>query len=242
MAAAGRLVILLDLDNTLLDNDTIKADLDRLLADTLGETVQRRFWETYEDVRRDLDVVSFPVTMRRVDQELPQAGVGRRVSDFLMRYPYRKRLFPGIPAALRRLSRLGTLVILSDGEPWFQTKKIEVSGLDRAVAGNVMLFKHKEHHLDEVRHWYPAVRYVFVDDKPRLIGSIKARLGADVTTVWVRQGSYAAAGSAPDAHLADVTVQSVSELPGLSTSQLLGLESPPATERDQPRRAPALAR
>ena len=202
-------VVLLDLDNTLIDNDRIKADLSELLLEIGGPEIQRSWTVLYEQVRSELGVVSIPLTMQRFAAAHPDSGHAARVADLLMRYPYRRRVFPGALAALRRLRRLGPLAILSDGEPWFQMKKICGSGLDRAVEGNVMLFAHKEDHLDDVFRWYPAERYIFIDDKPRLGAVLKKLLGDRVTTVWVRQGSYAAAGWDAAESPADIVLDSI---------------------------------
>jgi hypothetical protein len=194
MPHRDRLVILFDVDNTLLDNDRVKADLDRYLADEYGEKVRERFWVLYEQVRQELDVVSFAVVIQRLHVEMPHLHAFSHLTDFLMRYPFKKRLYPGARAALRRLRQFGVPVILSDGDPWFQSKKITDAGIASAVNGNVLIFTHKEDHLPELRRWYPADHYLFFDDKAWLVARMKARMGDDLTGVWVRQGSYAARG------------------------------------------------
>ena len=41
-------------------------------------------------------------------------------------------------------------MILSDGDVVFQPRKVERSGLFEAVDGNVLIYVHKEHELDDV--------------------------------------------------------------------------------------------
>lgn len=240
MAHQDPLVILIDVDNTLIDNDGVKADIDRYLAETFGEPSRGRFWELYEDVRRELDVVSFPVVIERLQHEAGSAGAFARLTDYLMRYPFRERLYPGALAALRHLRRFGPLVVLSDGDPWYQGKKIGDAGIGRAVGGNVLIFTHKEEHLDDVRRWYPAAHYAFLDDKPRLVSGIKRLLGAEVTAIWVRQGSYAAPGWGGLDPPADLTLDAIAGARRLAEAQLLGRAPGPVVPPSRRRRAPAI--
>jgi hypothetical protein len=227
----GALVILLDVDNTLLDNDAVKADIDGFLAAAFDASFRARFWQVYEEVRRDLDVVSFPVTLQRLRGEAGDGRRFRRLVEFLMRYRFRRRLYPGVPAVMRRFHRAGLPVILSDGDPWFQAKKITDAGLGRMVNGNVLIFLHKEAQLDEVRRWYPAGHYAFFDDKPRLVAEVKRRLGELVTAVWVRQGSYAGGGWGDLAPPPDLVLEAIGDAVRLSRGQLLGRRGAPAARR-----------
>jgi hypothetical protein len=227
MPHRDELVVLLDVDNTLLDNDAVKADLDRFIGENLGGFMRERFWALYEDVRKELDVVNFAVVMERLHHEAPDAHAFSRLTDFLMRYPFRKRLYPGTLAAIRHLRRFGVPVILSDGDPWFQAKKVADAGIGAAVAGNVLIFTHKENHLDEVRRWYPAGHYAFVDDKPRLVAEMKSRMGDELTAIWVNQGSYAAEGWGDLTPPADLALDSIDDARWLTHDQLLGRKPGP---------------
>jgi hypothetical protein len=75
----------------------------------------------------------------------------------------------------------------------FQPRKIQRSGIWEAVEGRVMIYVHKERVLDHVQRRYPAGHYVMVDDKATLLAAMKTALGAQLTTVFVRQGHYALA-------------------------------------------------
>lgn len=222
MSAQHPLVILLDLDNTLLDSDGVKADFDTYLAEGFGEGARRRFWELYEDVRRDLGVVSFPAALERLHHEAPELHVYSQGTDFLMRYRFRQRLFRGTLPALRHLRRFGPLVLLSDGDPWFQLKKAADSGIARAVGGNVLIFSHKERHLDEVRRFYPADHYAYFDDKPWLLAEVASRMGVGVTTVWLRQGGYARAGAEGVAPAVDFVLDDIAHASRLTDAHLRG--------------------
>jgi FMN phosphatase YigB (HAD superfamily) len=241
MSHDDSLVILLDVDNTLLDNDTVKADLDRFIGERFGDSMRERFWVLYEEVRKELDAVNFAVVMERLHHEAPSAHVFSQLTDFLMHYPYRKRLYPGALTAIRHLRRYGVPVILSDGDPWFQAKKVADAGISAAVGGHVLIFTHKEDHLGEVRRWYPAEHYVFVDDKPRLVAKMKARMGDELTAVWVNQGSYAREGWGDLTPCADLVLDSIDGARWLTHDQLLGREPGPVRIPRRARRVPAVA-
>ena len=46
------LVFLIDVDNTLIDNDNVKNDLDAHLQVEIGPALTARFWELYEQARK----------------------------------------------------------------------------------------------------------------------------------------------------------------------------------------------
>lgn len=238
MPADLPLVILLDLDNTLLDSDGIKADFDRYLGEAVGEALRVRFWELYEQVRRELGMVSFPVALERLHQEAPGAHACSHGIDYLARYPFRRRLLPGALAAIRSLRRWGTAVVLSDGDPWFQFKKVTESGIARAVDGNVLIFTHKEQHLEEVRSRFPAAHYACFDDKPELLARIKEQWGDGVSTVWLAQGGYARRGWDGIVPGADLVLTNIGQARWLTDAQLRGA-APGPVRRPSPARVPA---
>ena len=193
MTAPDRsLVFLLDCDNTLLDNDALKADLDTRLGKLLGTELNTRFWDLYEEVRRDTDVVNYPVVLDRFAQHCPDIALYDQARAIIMDYPFAERLYPDTMAVLAHLRTIGIPAILSDGDPIYQPLKIERSGLAAAVEGRVLIYIHKEDHLDEVMERWPAPMYVPVDDKRRILAAIKRLHPARFVTVHVRQGHYAA--------------------------------------------------
>jgi len=189
---AESVVFLLDIDNTLIDNDAVKAYIQAQLLSSGGRPLDSKFWEIYEAVRADLGTVSVPITierLRRIADDLsPIDGLARRVFDA----PFAAFVYPGVIELIAWLRERGLPVVLSDGDPWFQTKKITDSRLGAAVWGNVLVFSHKEEHVDEIRRWYPAQHYLALDDKASLLAELKRRFGGNLTTIWVRQGRYAA--------------------------------------------------
>ncbi|HEU0116864.1 MAG TPA: HAD family hydrolase [Thermomicrobiales bacterium] len=211
--------VFLDVDNTLLDNDRAKADLDRELGALLGERGRVRFWQTYEAVRRDAGMVDIPMTLARF--EAGETSLARRaaLADLFMRFPYADYLFPGALATIAQLRRSNRVAILSDGDPIFQPSKIWRAGLTAAVDGNAIVVDHKERRLPAVVATYPAGRYVLVDDKPGLLRAMAAALPAPTTTVFVRQGHYAA-DQAPAGWRPTVAIDAIDHLAAIDLDAL----------------------
>jgi FMN phosphatase YigB (HAD superfamily) len=184
-------VFLFDVDNTLLDNDRVSADLKRFLTDHVGQERQRRYWALFEELRTELGYADYLGALQRYRTENPRDPNLLAVSEFLVEYYFANRLFPNSLDVLDHVSQWGTAAILSDGDVVFQPRKIRRSGLFDGVKGNVLIYVHKEHELDDVKQRYPADHYVLIDDKIRILTAVKKVWGAGVTTVFVRQGHYA---------------------------------------------------
>jgi hypothetical protein len=94
------------------------------------------------------------------------------------------------------------------------------SNLADAVEGRVLIYVHKQEHLDEVMRIYPADHYAMIDDKPDILADSKALLGNRLTTVFVRQGKYAH-GELPANFTPDISVAHIGDLRGYSAAQFL---------------------
>ena len=211
-ASQSDVVFLLDVDNTLLDNDRFSAALDARLTQAFGGAGRlryRRFYETIRDRQGYADYLE-PLQCMREPFEADARMLG--LSAFLLDFPFDELVYPGAFAALEAISTRGTAVILSDGDMVFQPRKIQRSGLWDAVQGRVLVTMHKQRTLDAVQQAYPARHYVMVDDKPALLGDIKAAMADRVTTVFVRQGHYAREGVERGAPAADVSLGAIAEL------------------------------
>ena len=206
-------MFLVDVDNTLLDNDAVIADLRRHLVETFGPERDRRYWEIFEQLRDELGYADYLGALQRYRVERPREMHLLQISAFLLHYPFASRVYPGAMDALRALRARGRTAILSDGDVVFQPRKIERSGLWAAVEGEVLIYIHKEEMLDDVEHRYPARRYVMVDDKLRILTAMKKVWGERLTTVFVRQGHYAHERHHLDGFpSADVTVDAIADL------------------------------
>lgn len=233
-------VTLLDVDNTLLDNDAVTADLRAHLTAQVGRQRQGRYWELFEELRTELGYADYLGALQRYRVEQPQDSHLLSLSTFLIDYPFANRLYPGSLDVIRHVKRWGPAVVLSDGDVVFQPRKIHRSGIFEAVDGNILVYIHKERELADVARRYPARHYVMVDDKPRLLDAVKRVWDQRVTTVFPRQGHYALD---PDAFakyaVPDVTLQRIGELVDYDLKSLIGATrpAPPApTARRTPRR------
>jgi len=208
-------VFLVDVDNTLLDNDKIQQDLKDHLERAFGLAARERYWRILEDMFVALGYRDYLGALQRYRGEHPREVELLSMSSFLIDYPFADRLFPASLEVLKRLRSFGPTVILSDGDVVFQPRKIENAGLSDAVDGRVLVYVHKEEALDDVERRYPADHYVIVDDKLRILTAVKQFWGARATTVFVRQGTYAHDPKVTDAFpSADVVIERIGDLLG----------------------------
>jgi FMN phosphatase YigB (HAD superfamily) len=188
---AHRVVFLLDVDNTLLDNDRVISDLRRHLEREVGHEQNERYWTIFEELRAELGYADYLGALQRYRIEYPYDTHLLTVSTYLVNYPFANRLFPNAIDVVEHCQQWGPVVILSDGDVVFQPRKVERSGLIEAVEKNALIYIHKELELADVERRYPAEHYVMVDDKVRILAAMKKAWGQRVTTVFPRQGHYA---------------------------------------------------
>jgi len=221
MTLPDSIVFLIDVDNTLLDNDRIQNDIKRHLDREFGVACRERYWGILEQLFTELGYRDYLGALQRYRVEHPQDIHLLSMSSFLVDYPFANRLYPGSLDVLEKFRSWGQTVVLSDGDVVFQPRKVERSGISEAVDGHVLIYIHKEQALDDVERRYPAKRYVLVDDKLRILTAVKKIWGDRVTTVFPRQGQYASdpnviAACPP----ADFTVERIGDLLNYELSAL----------------------
>jgi FMN phosphatase YigB (HAD superfamily) len=220
-AKPHRVVFLLDVDNTLLNNDRVTEDLRQFLVKEFGEERQKRYWAIYEQQRAELGYADYLGALQRYRAENPRDPRFLIMSKYMMQYPFANRVYPHAVDVIEHLQQWGPCVILSDGDVVFQPRKIDRSGLGQAVHENVLIYLHKEHELDDVESRYPSQHYVLIDDKLRILDAVKKIWGGGVTTVFVRQGHYALDPKAIAKYPpADVTVDHIGDLRKYDFQQL----------------------
>jgi len=230
MARRHPIVFLVDVDNTLVDNDGIQQDLKDHLEQTYGVAARDRYWTILEDLMQELGYRDYIGALQRFRVEHPREIELLAMSPFLMDYPFADRLYPDALKVLQRLRSLGPTVILSDGDVVFQPRKVERAGLARVADGDVLIYIHKEEALDDVERRFPAEHYVLVDDKLRILDAVKQVWGERVTTVFPRQGQYA-----HDAKViaalppADVTIERIGDLLDHDVARLAAAPRTPAS-------------
>jgi len=188
--ASGR-VFLLDVDNTLLDNDRFADDLGARLEADFGAAQRQRYWDIFARLRQELGLADYLATLQEFRVGLDAEPRLLRMSEYLLEYPFADLLYPQALATIGHLASLGTPIVLSDGDIVFQPRKIQRAGIWAAVEGRVLIYVHKERSLASLQQRYPAEHYVMVDDKPNLLAAMKLALGDRLTTIFVRQGHYA---------------------------------------------------
>jgi hypothetical protein len=186
-----KIVFLFDVDNTLLDNDHIVADLMDYLEREIGHERQQRYWTYFEQLRTELGYADYLGALQRYRLEYPRDSHILAVSHYLIDYPFANRLFPNSLDTVEHTRRFGAPVIVSDGDVVFQPLKIRRSGLMDIFDSRVLIYIHKESELGDVAEHYPADHYVFIDDKVRILAAVKQVWDSRVTTVFPRQGHYA---------------------------------------------------
>jgi len=221
MADVEDLVILFDVDNTLLDNDRIQEELREHLRQTYGDRACERYWAHFQDLWGELGYADYLGALDRYRlEELHDPGI-LQMGSWLIDYPFADRLYPQALDAVKYVRPWGPSVILSDGDAVFQPRKIERSGLWRAVDGRVLIYVHKERELDDVEHWRPAKRYVLIDDKLRILDAAKKHWNDRVTTVFPRQGHYAHdAAALAGLRPADIEIEHIGDLMKYDLSRL----------------------
>ena len=185
------IVFLFDVDNTLLNNDRVQADLDSHIGIEHGTTVRNRYWEIFENLRSELGYADYLGALERYRLEDLHDPRLLRISNWLVDYPFSDRLYSGALDAVKHMQQAAPVVILSDGDAVFQPRKVQRSGLWQAFDGHVLIYVHKEEELDDVERFYPAKRYVMIDDKLRILDTMKKIWGERLVTIFPRQGHYA---------------------------------------------------
>jgi hypothetical protein len=217
------LVFLFDVDNTLFDNDRMQNDLFEHIGREFGAKARKRYLEIYEELRSELGYADYLGALERYRIEKLRDPRFLNVSNWLIEYPFGKRVYPGALDVVKQSRRWGKSVILSDGDAVFQPRKVACSGLWKAFAGNVLIFIHKEQELDFVEDFCPAQHYVMFDDKLRLLEAIKDTWKDRVTTVFVKQGHYALDKKEVAKYRpADLSIERIADVLKMKRSAFLG--------------------
>lgn len=218
--SAPRTAFLVDVDDTLLDNDRFRDDLEQHLERTYGAEARSAYWTIQE--RRFVDL-GYRDYLGAVQEWWESDGRDPRllaVSGYLLEYPFADRLYSRALDVLARLRELGPTIVLTDGDAVFQPSKVARAGIGEA-ADALLVYVHKEDELEDVERRFPADRYVLVDDKVRILAAAKLHWGERVTTVLPKTGQFANDPDLLAAHPApDVTIEGVGAL--LDRQDLLG--------------------
>src|SRR6516165_1109425 len=114
------LAFFIDVDNTLIDNDFVKSDLDEHIRVQMGDALADSFWELYEKTREDGDVINIPLALEGLRKKTSLSELDeltyQHVHSLFDNYPFFDALYPHALETLRYLRTIGLTVILSDGD------------------------------------------------------------------------------------------------------------------------------
>lgn len=227
-AQPGELVVLLDVDNTLLDNDRFGEDLTGRITRDFSADEAERYWTILEGSRERLEYVDYLSALQTFRLDLQHDPRVLELSSFILDYPFELRLYDQSLLVVAHMERLASTAILSDGDAVLQPRKVARSGLWDAVQGRVMIYVHKQHMLDDVQHRYPARHYAVVDDKRPLLTAMKKILADRLTTIYVRQGHYAREHADETPGLEpDFTIDRIGELLDFEVGHLMSVSAKP---------------
>lgn len=201
-------VFFIDVDNTLLNNDHVKEDIRKALADVLGEKEASEFWRYHDEFRSRRKLVDFPNIIKEYCAQRHPETCALKVIAIFENIDFTHALFPKVPEVMKHLKEQG-VVIFSEGDAVYQRAKIKKSGL-AAMADEVMLFEHKREHLPMLCKKYQGSQMIFIDDKADFLASVKRQCPA-AYVIEVCQGHYCNADHATHEKL-DMTMSSLAEI------------------------------
>src|ERR1700689_2159000 len=97
-------VFLFDVDNTLLDNDRIEADLGQHLEEGYGAAGRERFWAIFEALRAEFGFADYLGAVQRFRLGALHDPRVLDLAAYLLEYPLTERLYP---RALEPLAHVG---------------------------------------------------------------------------------------------------------------------------------------
>lgn len=213
MTQMDEVAFLVDVDNTLLDNDRFRSDLSDYLIREGGQECRDRYFTIEEGLFHSLGYRDYLGAFQQFRKDWPDEMEVIWLAEFVVSYPYDQLVYPGATELLARLRGIGPTALLTDGDAVFQPRKLLRSGLADAAGRRALIYVHKEAALDDVARRVPARRYVVIDDKLRLLTAIKSAWGERVTTVFPRQGQFALDEKVVSAlPPADLTVERIGDL------------------------------
>ena len=126
---------LVDVDDTLLDNDRIRDDIERYLDSEYGPDARAAYWTIQERRFVELGYRDYLGAVQEWWEAESLEPSLLAVSEYLLEYPFADRLYPRALDVLARLRDVGPTVVLTDGDAVFQPRKVSRAGVGNAVDG-----------------------------------------------------------------------------------------------------------
>lgn len=216
LAMQYNFVFFLDIDNTLLDNDSIKEEIRRSLVRVLGEVEANHFWDHHDSFRQEKKLVDFPNIIREYCAEKHAETCELKLSQIFQGIEFKDAIYSHVPQVLAHLKTFGKVVIFSEGDMVYQREKIEKSGI-AAMTDGVFLYKHKLDHLEQIMKRHSLYKKVFIEDRLDTLVTIKQKYPTTVTIV-VCQGHYSNPDCPTKHEGADLAIERISNLLSFSST------------------------
>jgi FMN phosphatase YigB (HAD superfamily) len=114
MKTPNQIVFLVDVDNTLLENDRVQDDLKRHIEREFGLECRNRFWAIQQELFQELGYRDYLGALQRFRVEYPYERHLVTAASYLVDYPFANRLYPGALDVLEKFRTWGQTVILTD--------------------------------------------------------------------------------------------------------------------------------
>ena len=203
------ILFLIDLDNTLLNNDLIKNEIKRSLTQVLGSAEAEHFWKHHDDFRNKHNLVNFPYIIRKYCSEKHKDTCDFTLESIFKKIDFQKALYPKAKEVIVYLKKFGKVILFTEGDPVYQKMKIEKSTIGSMV-DVILLFPHKLEHLDQIVKKYKDYDIEVIDDRSTTLMTIKNKY-PQIHIIEVCQGHYSTVDH--KAHpVLDKTIESISEL------------------------------
>jgi GNAT superfamily N-acetyltransferase len=178
----SRKAFIIDVDNTLINTDGIKA--------YWFETLHSRY-----KIKKNIFINAY-TNAKSSTGFLDIYKLGKKLnidSNFFENTPFQKFLFGNALNNIKKLKKLGKVIIFSLGEEKYQKIKIQKSGIEK-VAGkkNVIIVRNKKTGLKSLINKIKKDKFTdisIVDDVSNILTEAK-KIDPQIITVWVRFGRY----------------------------------------------------
>ena len=206
------IVFCVDFDETLSNTDRLRTDIAQGVRRIGGEELETAYLTAYETVREQHGAVRIPLVLKAIAEQADiNLTTRRQLADMFHAIPYQDYLYPGAEELIAQLTKQGKAIIFSDGDAFFQSQKI-YSTRAAALADAVIILTDKTKYFADLEGYYPADKYVFIDDKQRVLDAAKGHFGERCTTVLVQQGRYLDSSQLSSADFSVGTVGEVASL------------------------------
>jgi len=202
-------LFLVDLDNTLLNNDAVKAEIRKSLITVLGQSDAQHFWDHYNAIRTKTNLVDFPSAIKKYCEEKNAKTCDIRLKKIFHSINFKQALYPNVENVLNHLKTKGEVALFTEGDMIYQKVKIEKSGVG-AMVNHIYHFEHKLEHFEAIKKKFHTYHIVVIDDRSETLMKLKA-LYPEITIVEVCQGHYSDVDHKPHPEL-DKTIESIGDL------------------------------